>query len=154
MNRFPPFWDVVLGREDFFLALESLRRWIARVWANNVRNIRTVRANVPGRFYLRRVPMLRSMFLFFLHKTIITGDLSRKSRQGVETGQKWFRNATVFEFRFLPYDLSSGNFSPFTGLSRGQFQPENLQKNKLSWKERLYAKNVTKEKEGTVFVPE
>jgi hypothetical protein len=97
--------------------------------------------------------MLWGMFLFFLHKTIITRSLSRKSRQGVETGKKSSRNATVFEFCLLPYDLSPGNFTPFTGLSRGQFQPENLQKNILSRKERLYAKNVTKEKEGAVIVP-
>lgn len=115
--------------------------------------MRTVLTNVPGRFYLRKVPMLWSMFFFFLHKTIITGILSRKIRYGVETGQKSSRNATVFEFCILPYDLSSGNFSPFTGLSRGPFQPENLQNNKLSRKERLYAQNVTKKKEGTVPVP-
>ena len=53
----------------------------------------------------------------------------------------------------MPYGLSSGIFSPLTGLSGGQFQPENLQKNRLPRKERLYAQNVTKEKEGAVIVP-
>ena len=153
MNRFPPFWEVVLRREDFFLAAESLRRWIAQNWAKNLRNMRTVLTNVPGRLHLRVVRMPRSLFLFFLYKTIITRSLSRKSRQGVETGQKSSRNETVFEFCLLLYDLSSGIFSPLTGLSRGQFQPENLQKNKLSRKERLYAQNVTKKKEGAVIVP-
>ena len=68
--------------------------------------------------------MLWGMFLFFLHKTIITRSLSRKSRQGVETGQNDSEMQQFLNFAFCRTIYRPAFFRRLQGFPHANFNPK------------------------------
>ena len=72
--------------------------------------------------------MLWGMFLFFLHKTIITGGLSRKRRQGVETGQNHPEKQQFLNFAFCRTIYRPEIFLRLQGFPEANFNPKTYRK--------------------------
>ena len=76
--------------------------------------------------------MLWGMFLFFLHKTIITRSLSRKSRQGVETGQNHPEMQQFLNFAFCRTIYRPEILLRLQGFPEANFNPKTYRKQALS----------------------